>query len=106
MACLVRSPRIAATLIAVFVCAALAAPAAFARLPADDPPPAALAAAGAPQQPVSRTVIQQVRDKAFYVGDAAVGAGTAAALILLVLGALASGAHPRVRFAHRKGGLA
>lgn len=100
MARLPHSRRVAATLVAVLVCAVLAAPSAFARVPTDGAPPAVLAAAGPQQQPVTRTVIERVRDNQFHLGDAAIGAGAAAALILLVLGGLAARSHPRLRLTH------
>lgn len=84
--------RIASTLAASLAALSLAAPVATARPYLDGPP----SDATAPAAP--RTIIQRVHDNSFDVGDAAIGAGAGVGLIVLTLGALSVGSHPRLRF--------
>jgi hypothetical protein len=84
--------RIASTLAALVLVAGLAAPVASARPYLEGPP----SDATAPAAP--RTIIQRVHDKGFDVGDAAIGAGVGISLIVLTVGALSAGSHPRLRF--------
>jgi hypothetical protein len=92
-----RTRRVAAILASVLVCAFALAPAAFAHPALEGPPSSALSSQ--PQQ-APRTVIERVEDGGFHVGDAAIGAGIGAALILVALGVVAAGRHQRLRFTH------
>jgi hypothetical protein len=84
--------RIASTLTALILVAGLGAPVASARPYLDGPPSDAAA------PPAARTVIQRVHDNSFDLGDAAIGAGVGVGLLVLTLGGLSAGSHPRLRF--------
>jgi hypothetical protein len=90
-----RTRRAATALSAAIAVAATAAPTALARPYTDGPPSRAQVPVS--HQPAPRTVIQQVRDKGFDVGDAAIGAGTGIGLMLLAVGGVAASSHRRVR---------
>jgi hypothetical protein len=88
--------RIASSLATVLVVAGLAAPVASARPALEGPPPDALSS----QPAATHTVIERVKDNSFDIGDAAIGAGAGAGLILVALGGIAAASHARPRLSH------